>query len=932
MGSCPSNMHVGSRRDSAVGVLQFQVTKLQALWRGFNLRRKGAQSVLFDSPAKRKIQAVKQLKEELAQKQIESKPKNLKIESWNRFNTHAKLLYLVSLYAVEGRKGQDDGAWIRSMALDVLIYECVVQGALRFDYAPQSVRISQPGGTSRRVWLNISQEGRVCIDELRERGLLIALKAMTEDLQPLTCLQVSKKGLSLLKKVPRVVLVPVDNAIHRSSGHASKRGELLQVAWDPENAVFNLRGTLSKRTVRISGCTEPEDVSYCSSPYLPRCLWTNPKLKLHSNARIAAKKLKGSVDSVDAELDEACFLSDVCVMVMEWIPFGENQMYSANERLGAVERNKTNMFTRLIDNNPTDTSFTTAETLTRVSILDYDTVNHVNFEANIFAPMPEGVIQIEHFGVSLRTDGTVMFGLFIDGISSHGRDHVSLDFLSRLLVDVITDSSVVMNDILTPYQTGVMNLTYRGDSLARQKYALIVARKMSPKMSASDFIANDAIHNELRQVIGDVMGAKPLDKQEKDIIVIGRNGLLLIGPSSKQHETVLYYYGALCAREMFIRSLFIRTYLLSLSLAKTREYIMKKNENPHNVDNARYEFSISSKAVVMVDQILDYLSKSIEKLENPVKGIKPGGGGGDKTTRKVTSSGALQQFSMPLMKALNVFDDGLPHDIRLRIKDMKKTVAGVMGTLEILRITMKSVKVQASQDIAGAIESNFSKLIDASRADERGEAAAMVMEIILGGSMAMDLLDRLWAGEFNLDDQSNWIVKLRDWVITIPLVWLGINIFAMLVFVLWLTNYMHKLEEATYGALTTRILVEKVVKKKSLLRKFVGKRSKIKKGFQWSDCNNGIFKLCWEEKHKTFGKGKACKFVMTYDLKQGIVYGINVNVNLRHCKTGERGVLKYIQKMFRTELEIKWNPVKLMSAKTLKRRAKAKVGKPVQCV
>ena len=34
------------------------------------------------------------------------------------------------------------------------------------------------------------------LDELRQKGLPIALKAMTEDLQPLTCLQVSKKGVS----------------------------------------------------------------------------------------------------------------------------------------------------------------------------------------------------------------------------------------------------------------------------------------------------------------------------------------------------------------------------------------------------------------------------------------------------------------------------------------------------------------------------------------------------------------------------------------------------------------------------------------------------------------------------------------------------------------------------------------------------------------
>ena len=109
------------------------------------------------------------------------------------------------------------------------------------------------------------------------------------------------------------------------------------------------------------------------------------------------------------------------------------------------------------------------------------------------------------------------------------------------------------------------------------------------------------------------------------------------------------------------------------------------------------------------------------------------------------------------MEALKLYDDGLPKDIKLRIKDLRKTVDGLMGTLKILRIIMGSVKVQASQTIAKKIEQNYSRLIDASRADERGEAASMVMEVVLGGSLTMDLLDRLWAGEFNLDDQANWV-------------------------------------------------------------------------------------------------------------------------------------------------------------------------------
>ncbi len=97
----------------------------------------------------------------------------------------------------------------------------------------------------------------------------------------------------------------------------------------------------------------------------------------------------------------------------------------------------------------------------------------------------------------------------------------------------------------------------------------------------------------------------------------------------------------------------------------------------------------------------------------------------------------MQQISIPLVEALDLYDEGLAKDIKLRIKDMRKTVDGLMGTLKILRIIMGSVKVQASQTIAKGIEQNYSRLIDASKAEERSEVASMVMEVILGGSMAM---------------------------------------------------------------------------------------------------------------------------------------------------------------------------------------------------
>jgi hypothetical protein len=46
-----------------------------------------------------------------------------------------------------------------------LIYEGIVANVFDFDYAPQSDLIE-----NRRVWLNISQEGKSDIEFLREEG------------------------------------------------------------------------------------------------------------------------------------------------------------------------------------------------------------------------------------------------------------------------------------------------------------------------------------------------------------------------------------------------------------------------------------------------------------------------------------------------------------------------------------------------------------------------------------------------------------------------------------------------------------------------------------------------------------------------------------------------------------------------------------------
>ena len=82
---------------------------------------------------------------------------------------------------------------------------------------------------TKRVWLNISQEGKDDIDDIREGNLINGLKLSSEDLQPITAFQVSTKGLDILDLVPEELKEQVDSYVYGKEGYEE---ELLIVEWN----------------------------------------------------------------------------------------------------------------------------------------------------------------------------------------------------------------------------------------------------------------------------------------------------------------------------------------------------------------------------------------------------------------------------------------------------------------------------------------------------------------------------------------------------------------------------------------------------------------------------------------------------------------------------------------------------------------------------
>ena len=63
----------------------------------------------------------------------------------------------------------------------------------------------------------------------------------------------------------------------------------------------------------------------------------------------------------------------------------------------------------------------------------------------IHFPEEPGVVQVETFGVSLNSSGTCFYGMQIEAVLDRIKDNISLDHLSRLLVDVQQDSSQIVS-------------------------------------------------------------------------------------------------------------------------------------------------------------------------------------------------------------------------------------------------------------------------------------------------------------------------------------------------------------------------------------------------------------------------------------------------------------------------------------------------------
>ena len=754
-----------------------------------------------------------------------------------------RVLYLIYLHTKPIEKKEGNRKWIRKQAFSVLVYEGVVAKIFDYDYAPHSILIEK-----QRKWFNFSQEGQSDIELLREEELINALILPSSSYKPGVCYQISDKGRELITHVSRHEKGTVDDFAHREGTR-----ELLKVVWDGDSYwLQSLSGYRQKSTI-----TETEDVSYVSSAYIPQCLRYGGRPTM-SNAHRAHSSGFGAIDNIrDNDLDEIITLNSVSTIVAEYVPFGANQIVQLNNNIGSNERVQGGFISPEIDINSSETTVELSSELTSVEILDYTLANHINFEAEIRFKEETGVIQVETFGISLNAEGTCFYGMQIEAVMNRIKDGISLDHLSRILVDVQQDSSKIVDSVISQYQKDILDLIFMGDTPNRNKVNLIIANEISPHLTAEEYMDKGEYENEFKQIIGDTKAA--YDISESDTLVFGAHGLLLCGPRARSYEPLLCAYLQFLTLDIFLQNYFARIRILTDDIKKTDLIAETITFDPTALSKIRNRIWILSNEIIKMDEILGFILEALEIMEIPPE--------------------PQEQTGRSLFQRLEI--SGMKSQLLRRSNDVKKNVIAIRRNLVVLQEKVNAAAESRIVQLYEGLEQNTKNSCALQLFNVDTVHSLTILKIIFSGILAFDFLDRI-TGDWSVID-TVWMESfVETFLKENMLLWFLVSMVVWVLIAFTVSKLFFVMNWRTRGMTTVKIKVNKKINIEKV-NLFLNRKIKSREERQYEG-EKEIVKISYTEpKTKEWG-GSPPAVTIEYDERNKFLLQIVIKYNRRGVK------------------------------------------------
>lgn len=326
--------------------------------------------------------------------------------------------------------------------------------------------------------------------------------------------------------------------------------------------------------------------------------------------------------NIEDTLTEFIKLKNVKIVLVEWLPFDRNQLSALNIKLDSFQHRRGHIVTALKDDAPEEMIFHDDGVSCKIIVENFSPTEFVSFSAMLNYPEDEGIVQHEELSGYINSWGRVIYGANIVDVEGTKDDWVSLDLITRIIVDLTMDTSQMIDSLLTEYQRNLLDLVFMGKSTKRTKIILLLAEDISVRHdNPKDYLDGEDLQNELEQILGVLQNVEPING---GYCFSGNHGIIVVTPNFQQYEQQFMERSFLQAIRIFLDDYSAIIWHLWDESKHIEEDIDKAMLGDiTSLTHAQNWITRASSDAIMLHDILAYLSDSIAEFVNELTEADP---------------------------------------------------------------------------------------------------------------------------------------------------------------------------------------------------------------------------------------------------------------------------------------------------------------------
>ncbi|NJD99534.1 hypothetical protein E3E26_07020 [Thermococcus sp. LS1] len=261
--------------------------------------------------------------------------------------------------------------------------------------------------------------------------------------------------------------------------------------------------------------------------------------------------------------------------------------------------------------------FRTESIPTVIQVIKSEEGTSIEFKCTVSYKETNADIQEEHFGVHVDNLGRIVYGLEL--LEAEGvRDKYSLDDIAAVVADVVHDSSQMLNTVVSKYQKRLLELIYFNEPLHRDKFFLVFAEGIEPDLDEEGLRKFLPGMLELRQIVSSIIDIKTLN--DGTLLIIGTQGLIIIGRNSYRYERVLLAYAFVRSIENSLDNALARLWR-SWDMSEELKNNILSSKGMVSLREVNKKISELQSDVSIVGSVFTYLQETLSSLEEPLSTI-----------------------------------------------------------------------------------------------------------------------------------------------------------------------------------------------------------------------------------------------------------------------------------------------------------------------